>query len=50
MVGRFLAISIFMPWLTRTGYGLAWKEVIVLTYGGIRGAVGITFALLVVKD
>jgi NhaP-type Na+/H+ or K+/H+ antiporter len=50
MVGRFLAIAFFMPFLTRIGYGLNWREVIVLTYGGLRGAVGITFALIVAKD
>ena len=50
MVGRFLAIAVFMPWLQRIGYGLLWREIIVLTYGGIRGAVGITFALIVTKD
>ncbi len=32
------------------GYGLSWREVFVLTYGGLRGAVGIAFALIVSND
>ena len=50
MAFRFLTIAMFMPFLTRCGYGLMWKEVIVLSYGALRGAVGITFALIVSKD
>jgi NhaP-type Na+/H+ or K+/H+ antiporter len=49
-VGRFMSIGLFMHWLKKWGYGLVWKEVIVLAYGGLRGAVGITFALIVAKD
>lgn len=50
MVFRFVAILIVMPILSRCGYGLTWREVIVLSYGGLRGAVGITFSLIVSKD
>lgn len=50
MAFRFVAILIVMPILKRCGYGLLWKEVIVLSYGGLRGAVGITFSLIVSKD
>lgn len=32
------------------GYGLTWKEVYVLSYGGLRGAVGIAFSLIVAHD
>jgi NhaP-type Na+/H+ or K+/H+ antiporter len=32
------------------GYGLSWKEVYVLAYGGLRGAIGICFALIVAQD
>lgn len=43
---RFLSISIFMPKLRNYGYGLKWNEVCALTYGGLRGAVGIAFTLI----
>jgi NhaP-type Na+/H+ or K+/H+ antiporter len=50
MIFRFISILIVMPVLKRCGYGLQWRETLVLTYGGLRGAVGITFALIVSKD
>lgn len=50
MIFRFVSILMVMPILKRCGYGLQWREAIVLTYGGLRGAVGITFALIVSKD
>jgi hypothetical protein len=43
---RFLSISLFMPKLKQLGYGLRWNEVVALTYGGLRGAVGIAFTLI----
>lgn len=43
---RFLSIAVFMPKLQSEGYGLKWKEVAGLTYGGLRGAVGIAFTLI----
>ena len=45
-ISRFLSISVFMPKLQKEGYGLKWKEVVALTYGGLRGAVGIAFTLI----
>jgi len=50
MGSRFFSISLFFPLLKRYGYGLTWKEVLVLTYGGLRGSIGIAFALIVAKD
>lgn len=47
---RFLSIAVFMRYLPHLGYGLSWKEVYVLTYGGLRGAIGISFALIVFND
>lgn len=43
---RFFSISIFMPKLKVEGYGLKWAQVAALTYGGLRGAVGIAFTLI----
>ena len=46
MLARFLSISVFMAKLKQLGYGLRWNEVGALTYGGLRGAVGIAFTLI----
>jgi len=40
ILSRFGSIACFMPWLKKWGYGLTWREVYVLAYGGLRGAVG----------
>lgn len=49
-MARFLSIVIFMPTLRKSGYGLTMKEVYVLTYGGLRGAVGIAFSLIIASN
>lgn len=49
-VVRYLVISLFMPILRRQGYGLGWNDVFILTYGGLRGAIGICFAMIVSRD
>ena len=36
---------IYLP--TRHGYGTDWRQLVVLTYAGLRGAVGLTLALIV---
>jgi NhaP-type Na+/H+ or K+/H+ antiporter len=43
-------IWIFKPCLKRSGYGMSNKEFVVLTWGGLRGALGLTLALLVGVD
>lgn len=40
ILSRFGSIACFMSWLRKWGYGLTWKEVYVLAYGGLRGAIG----------
>jgi NhaP-type Na+/H+ or K+/H+ antiporter len=47
---RFLAIALFMPKLRNLGYGLTWNEVGALTYGGLRGAIGIAFTLILCSN
>jgi NhaP-type Na+/H+ or K+/H+ antiporter len=47
---RFLSIAVFMPKLKKLGYGLRWIEVLALTYGGLRGAVGIAFTLILAAN
>ena len=49
-MARFLAIGMFMPKLKHLGYGLKWTEVVALTYGGLRGAVGIAFTLILTSN
>ena len=49
-MARFLSISMFMPKLQTEGYGLKWKQVGALTYGGLRGAVGIAFTLILASN
>lgn len=49
-LARFLSITIFMWKLKYEGYGLKWTEVIALTHGGLRGAVGIAFTLILASN
>jgi hypothetical protein len=50
ILSRFASIACVMNWLRKWGYGLTWKEVYVLAYGGLRGAIGISFAMIVTND
>ena len=40
-------LVMFMPLMSRMGYGLNWKELTIIAYGGLRGAIGLSLALLV---
>lgn len=44
---RFLGILMCMPLLNLYGYKLTFKQVLLLSYSGLRGAVGLTLALIV---
>ncbi|XP_053385039.1 sodium/hydrogen exchanger 10-like isoform X1 [Mercenaria mercenaria] len=44
---RGFVIALFSPVLKHTGYGLTWREGTVMTWGGLRGAVGLALALQV---
>mmetsp|Transcript_21895 Transcript_21895/g.49949 ORF Transcript_21895/g.49949 Transcript_21895/m.49949 type:complete len:1315 (+) Transcript_21895:90-4034(+) len=46
-VSRSLVLLLFSPLLTRLGYGVTPKECLILVWGGLRGAVGLTLGLLV---
>jgi len=46
-VTRAAVIAAFWPFLTRFGYGITWKEGLILVYGGLRGAVGLVMGLIV---
>jgi NhaP-type Na+/H+ or K+/H+ antiporter len=44
---RAAVVALFAPVLTKIGYGLSWKEAVVMVWGGLRGAVSLSLALLV---
>ena len=46
-VFRFLMIMMLYPLMKRLGYGLSKRESVILTWGGLRGALGLTLALMV---
>ena len=43
-------ISLFFGWINEHGYPITRKDVIILTYGGLRGAIALSLALMVVTD
>jgi NhaP-type Na+/H+ or K+/H+ antiporter len=40
-------ILIFWPILSKLGYGMSFKQVVLCAYAGLRGAVGLSLALMV---
>ena len=46
-VARGLMILMLYPLLRRIGYGLDWQNAAVMSWGGLRGAVGLALALVV---
>ena len=47
---RLIAIGSLWPILTKIGYSISWKSILVMTWGGLRGAVGLALALIVSQD
>lgn len=47
---RFVCIGLFYPCLSRLGYGFTIKEAVLVSYGGLRGAVGLALAMVVHDD
>ena len=45
-VARIISISILYFPLKRTGYGITFKDTIILCIGGLRGVIGLALALL----
>ena len=39
-----------IPWFRKNEYGYTWKDALVLTWGGLRGAVGLVLAISVFND
>lgn len=50
IVMRFIMVAVFYKLLATHGYGLSSKEFWVLIWGGLRGALGLTLALMVGVD
>ena len=47
---RFSSICIFIRFLRRFGEGLNWKEIILLTVAGLKGAIGVALAMQIFKN
>lgn len=47
---RIISVCMFAPVLYKKGYGMNGKELACLIHGGLRGAVGISFALIAASD
>lgn len=45
-----MVLGLLMPILRHIGYGLSVKEMVVMTWSGVRGAVGLAMGLLVLQD
>lgn len=44
---RFFMILCFWPFLQKMGYGMTFNQVLLCSYAGLRGAVGLSLALMV---
>ena len=49
-IARLGTIYLFFPLMRRIGYGIAFKDSIILWWGGLRGAVALALALIVAID
>eukprot|EP00932_Pfiesteria_piscicida_P022746 SRR837773.9495.p1 GENE.SRR837773.9495~~SRR837773.9495.p1 ORF type:complete len:147 (+),score=10.02 SRR837773.9495:69-443(+) len=47
---RAIVVVACRPALVRLGYGLTWREGLIMVYGGLRGAVGLAMGLMVEHD
>ena len=47
---RGITFAALSPVLARIGYGVSWRSIIIMTWGGLRGAVGLLLALIVVRN
>ncbi len=50
VVARFIGIGVFYPLLKCLGYGLDFKQYLVLSYSGFKGSHGLFLALVVGHD
>jgi len=50
MLIRCFQVALFYPIISRVGLKSNWKEAVFLSYGGLRGAVGVAFALSMTRS
>ena len=50
IVIRFFLVFTFYPLTSRIGIGQSWREAFFMSYGGLRGAVGIALALSIYEE
>lgn len=50
MAARYLMILISMPFMNLSGYPIGLKDVFILSYGGLRGAIALCLGLMVYTD
>lgn len=50
LLARGIMVFIFYPFYEKGGYALNVREVLVLAYGGLRGALGLCLALIIGVD
>ena len=50
VIARFLSFGVFMKYLRKIGEGLNVKELILLTFAGLKGAIGIALAMQIFKS
>ena len=47
---RFFSITCFIRWLQNLGYGMTMKEAFIIAFTGLKGAIGISLAMLVYEN
>ena len=47
---RFVSITCFIKWLQNLGYGMTMKEAFIIAFTGLKGAIGISLAMLVYEN
>lgn len=50
LASRFISILIFKKQLVKLGYGMQLKEAFVIALSGLKGAIGISFAMIVFEN
>ena len=50
IVARFFSITCFIKWLQNLGYGMTIKEAFIIAFTGLKGAIGISLAMLVYEN
>nr|ABN04858.1 salt-overly-sensitive 1 [Mesembryanthemum crystallinum]CAN99591.1 salt-overly-sensitive 1 [Mesembryanthemum crystallinum] len=50
LASRAVVVTVLFPFLRYFGYGLEWKEAVILTWSGLRGAVALSLSLSVKRS